>query len=84
MDLYPLLGWGSPIGTRLFLVFLGAFIYLYPSFRSIRSVRDRLCLQKRIVQHKKRHFVPLLLLLCLGSYLPTLRYERTGSLRCQN
>lgn len=28
MDLYPILGWGSPIGTGLFLVFLGAFIYL--------------------------------------------------------
>ncbi|MDD3678691.1 MAG: hypothetical protein PHT36_00330 [Patescibacteria group bacterium] len=25
---YALFGWGSPIGTGLFLVFLGAFIYL--------------------------------------------------------
>ncbi len=27
-SLYALLGWGSPIGTGLFLVFLGLFIFL--------------------------------------------------------
>lgn len=27
-DIYSVLGWGSPIGTGLFLVFLGTFIYL--------------------------------------------------------
>lgn len=27
-DLYMIFGWGSPIGTGLFLVFLGLFIYL--------------------------------------------------------
>lgn len=26
--LYAIFGWGSPIGTGMFLVFLGAFIYL--------------------------------------------------------
>jgi len=27
-SLYSILGWGSPIGTGLFLVMLGAFIFL--------------------------------------------------------
>ena len=27
-SLYAVFGWGSPIGTGLFLVFLGTFIYL--------------------------------------------------------
>lgn len=27
-SLYALFGWGSPIGTGLFLVFLGIFIYV--------------------------------------------------------
>lgn len=27
-DIYSILGWGSPIGIGLFLLFLGGFIYL--------------------------------------------------------
>lgn len=27
-SIYSVLGWGSPIGTGLFLVFLGLFVYL--------------------------------------------------------
>jgi hypothetical protein len=27
-SLYAIFGWGSPVGTGLFLVFLGTFIYL--------------------------------------------------------
>jgi hypothetical protein len=27
-DVYSVLGWGSPIGTGLFLLFLGGFIFL--------------------------------------------------------
>ena len=28
VELYPLFGWGSPIGTGIFLLCLGGFIYL--------------------------------------------------------
>jgi hypothetical protein len=27
-DIYSVLGWGSPLGTGLFLLFLGGFIFL--------------------------------------------------------
>ncbi|MFA5134539.1 MAG: hypothetical protein WC505_01990 [Patescibacteria group bacterium] len=27
-DIYSVLGWGSPIGTGIFLLMLGGFIYL--------------------------------------------------------